>query len=168
MLEYELIKKYYEYKVAKRSGIPYINHIDEGLLLLNYKLRAKDSVSHRAFCLHPFYQDNIRIDTTKISGHSTRVAYFYSIIANTFLRHNYKNNNDLSHWIPSYHSVLCNDKSSNVYNMLYADKIQNYKDFMKHYNSYSEAESIEEYFLWWFDVLKITHRELNKALEIIS
>jgi hypothetical protein len=41
MYEYFLIYEYYKDKKAKRSGVPYMNHIDEGLIILN-KINASE------------------------------------------------------------------------------------------------------------------------------
>lgn len=53
---YQMIEKFYEGKTAKRSGIAYINHINEGMILcdyLGYSLFVK-----QAFCLHPLFQSD--------------------------------------------------------------------------------------------------------------
>lgn len=156
-LAYSVIEKYYGSAKAKRSGIPYINHIDEGcgiLYLLNASSNAKE-----AFMLHPIYQngDNTRYFFNILS---VDLAKNYAYIANQFLRQYYKN----------IHSTVLEEclKCENIKHMLIADKIQNYKDFKNNINRYEERRDIEEYFLWWFDTLGISHRFLNKAIDYIS
>ena len=53
---YLAICEFYGERRAKRSGVPYINHIDEGLIVLdaiNASVHAK-----RAYCLHPIFQSD--------------------------------------------------------------------------------------------------------------
>jgi hypothetical protein len=59
MKQYEMIKAYYGDRKAKRSGTPLIQHIDDGLVILDaigaaYCARA-------AYCLHPIFQELTRI-----------------------------------------------------------------------------------------------------------
>ena len=42
MTEYQIVKKFYGSQKAKRSGVPLINHIDEGLLILSH-IQANDT-----------------------------------------------------------------------------------------------------------------------------
>jgi len=57
---YELISVLYEGKFAERSQVPYINHIDEGLVILN-AINASD-YAKAAYCLHPVVQSEWNID----------------------------------------------------------------------------------------------------------
>src|SRR4029078_12238753 len=54
--EYQAIQKMYGDGKAQRSNVPFINHIDEGLYILN-QIGASDTAK-RAYCLHPIVQDD--------------------------------------------------------------------------------------------------------------
>jgi hypothetical protein len=53
-IEYKMIKAHYCDRVAKRSQVPLMNHIDEGLIILE-AIGAVESTK-KAFCLHPLFQ----------------------------------------------------------------------------------------------------------------
>src|SRR5687768_12809564 len=56
MKGYEIIKEFYGDRIAKRSGVPLINHIDEGIEILKSICADKDTIE--AYCLHPLLQSN--------------------------------------------------------------------------------------------------------------
>jgi hypothetical protein len=157
-LVYSCIENYYGSAKAKRSGIPYINHIDEGCGIL-YLLNAS-SAAKEAFMLHPIYQAGDNTGNTSINMLSINMAKDYALIANKCLRHNYKD----VHYTVLEEYLEC----ESIKHMLIADKIQNYKDFKNHIKKYEERRDIEEYFLWWFDTLGVSHKFLNKAIDYIS
>jgi hypothetical protein len=51
-----LIAEYYGDRRAKRSGVPYINHITEGLVVMDRLGASK--VAKDAYCVHPIFQDD--------------------------------------------------------------------------------------------------------------
>lgn len=53
-VEYGLVADWYGESTAKRSGVPLINHIHEGLTILD--TIGADVVTQSAFCLHPLLQ----------------------------------------------------------------------------------------------------------------
>src|SRR5689334_10398990 len=52
---FALIERKYAGKVARRSGVSYINHIREGALIL-YSLYGNEEDTIGAYCLHPLFQ----------------------------------------------------------------------------------------------------------------
>ena len=52
--EYQAILNFYGDKKARRSNLPFMNHIDEALRILDWL--AASEISKRAFCLHPLFQ----------------------------------------------------------------------------------------------------------------
>ena len=54
--EYQLIEDYYANQKAERSGVFLMNHIDEGLYILN-KINASQTAK-KAYCLHPLIQSD--------------------------------------------------------------------------------------------------------------
>jgi len=149
-LEYKMIHKFYGNKCANRSKVPLINHINEGLLILEY-MHAPHTTK-RAYCLHPllqsdndlynFYYDNCE----EIDSGIMLLTMEYRNIANQYLSHRkIQNINEISlSPIPNVNIMLC------------ADKIQNYKDFLLyHKNTHPRAKELDEYFNNWFKALKI-------------
>lgn len=87
--EYTLIQQYYGDRRARRSGVSLMNHIDEGLAILQW--RGASDEAKRAFCLHPLLQSDIdflRSTVVDFSGVSHRAlinAVEYRCVANEYL-----------------------------------------------------------------------------------
>jgi hypothetical protein len=122
--EYVAIAAFYEGQFAKRSGIPYLNHIDEGLIILD-EIGASETAK-RAFCLHPLAQGDAELAIFNPSAASTRdvlVAVMeYRNVANRYL--------SFHHDQPFREPRL--SPLADVNDMLIADKVQNRKDFENH------------------------------------
>lgn len=152
-LAYKKIKIFYSDRFAKRSKVPLINHIDEGLLILDYL--GADSLVKDAFCLHPLFQDSEELvntindsDYNLIDVKSIILAMEYRHVANSFLSGKKKEN-----MLP-----LINE---DVAVMLVADKVQNYKDFLTyHKDTHKNSKRLDAYFNEWFDVLNIDYNEI--------
>lgn len=151
MKEYNLIKQFYGENKTKRSGILLINHIDEGLKILE-EIKASDQVKG-AYCLHPILQSdesfraNKNFDFTGISHEIIILTMEYRRVANSYL------SNDI---VSDFVGFSCNE----VKEMLIADKIQNYKDFMLyHYKSHKRSDELYEYFQNWFELLEIDYKK---------
>jgi len=144
---YQIIKDFYADKTAARSGVPLINHIDEGLHILNF-IGAKE-ITKDAYCIHPVLQSdesfvtNKSFDFSGVNTESIILAMEYRRVANSYLSHNN---------IEDFVGFSCNE----IRQMLIADKVQNYKDFMlHHYNTHARRDDLFNYFLNWFDLLEI-------------
>lgn len=144
---YKLIKSFYKDDVTKRSNVPLINHIDEGLYILN-KLKSS-SIVKDAYCLHPILQSddsfikNKSLDFKGIATESLLLSMEYRRVANSYLSRNK---------IEDFVGFTCNE----IREMLMADKIQNYKDFMLyHYGTHDRSNELYEYFNNWFSLLNI-------------
>lgn len=148
--EYKLISDYYGNKCADRSQVPLINHIDEGLIILN---EINSSIaSKRAFCLHPLIQtdeafkENYKTIANKTDSYTIMLAVEYRNIANSYL------SDKINTEQPLTLSPLCE-----VNQMLIADKVQNYKDFMTyHFGTHPRSHELLKYFDKWLDKLNIT------------
>ena len=144
---YTLIKNYYGDKVTKRSGVKLMNHINEGLTILN-NLDAEQFVLD-AYCLHPLFQSvddfnkNINLDLNNIDPKALILAIEYRRVANSYL----------SHMKPENFVGFTNNY---IKQMLYADKVQNEKDFrIYHEGKHPRSKELREYFDYWLKNLLV-------------
>jgi len=168
---YLLIADFYGDRVAKRSGVLLMNHIDEGLLILN-DIRA-DEVTRQAWCLHPMLQADehymrfegrvndwgVRTKPRDISYRAVMLAMEYRAIANAYL--------STCH-IESPGSIRLGP-DPRISDMLVADKVQNRKDFEK-YNLKDHPRSVELqiYFKLWLARLGISEEGYNRLCWVSS
>lgn len=148
-IELVTIENYYKNKKADRSNVPLVNHIHEGLAILdavNASVQTK-----KAFCLHPLIQNNITtFDMSNISPRALYLAELYSQKANSYLC---KPETD---YVATFQDVynLVGILNEDITLMLYADKIQNKKDFMLYHKDIHERScELEHYFNLWIAFL---------------
>ena len=156
MKELQTIETHYGTQRAKRSNVLLINHIHEGMSILD--AIGAPEITKRAFCLHPIVQNKVDIDVSWSDSYSLAVEY--AEFANSFLckpetdyvltEHNITKQSTLIEICLFRNKV----PSLAVAQMLYADKIQNRKDFrLYHVLTHSRAEELEMYFNTWIDYL---------------
>lgn len=161
MKEYETIQDLYGNKKTKRSGADLMNHIDEGLYILE-KIGASN-VAKKAYCLHPIVQgDNELLEHYyNFHYHPTVViaAIEYRSVANDYLsRREIKTLGDIRL------SPL-----KDVNDMLIADKMQNRKDFdLYHNGTHDRTSELNQYFDNWFKRLNITEEFYNEFCETLK
>lgn len=156
---YQAVKEFYGDNTAKRSGVPLMNHIVEGMAILS--LLDADDATVEAYCLHPLLQN-----------YADLVKFYKEVKAESLvmlLTMEYRN---------KANSYLCYDKTDNitvddlprvvgkmlpeVRLMLIADKIQNQKDFLKyHLGTHARSKELQNYFENWI-------KHLNPEPTIIS
>ena len=147
--EYKLIKSIYGERKARRSQVPLINHIDEGIEIL--KAIGATPLAVRAYCLHPIFQDDFELEKNRQLAHDQdpyvlMLAVEYRQIANAYLSFREIDGLDEIKLSPL----------SEVNEMLVADKIQNFKDFMRyHHKSHPRSAKLHGYFNNWFKKLGI-------------
>lgn len=157
-IEYGLIKEFYGTDCANRSGVPLINHIDEGLAILEWLGASRAAMG--GYCLHPMVQNEIdhndNIDSLEAIPEiecSLELALRYRQFANAYLCRPGTDTWD----IPVIRRVLVNAAglmNKQVNYMLIADKVQNQKDFLKyHYGTHARSEQLKKYFENWLVVL---------------
>jgi hypothetical protein len=168
VLEYDAVKRFYGKRRAQRSGVLLMNHIDEGLVVLD-EINAS-RLAKRAFCLHPLVQaDGDLVKTfdsnSDLSGLDPRavlLAMEYRWVANNYLSDQPSR--------PPQEIQLSPLKDVN--DMLIADKIQNYKDFLiYHLDSHPRSTRLDQYFRQWLERLGISKerfQEIGKLLKAIS
>jgi hypothetical protein len=148
--EYRLIRDIYGQTRARRSGVLYMKHIDDGLAVLRW-LDA-DPLAARAFCLHPLVQRDAELSAhlerlAVIDGHTVALAMAYRHVANSYLSHHEEREPAAIELGPL----------APVSDMLRADKVQNYKDFLRyHRHTHPRAEILDRYFRTWLERLDIT------------
>ncbi len=150
--EYQAVTARYGVTRARRSGLPYMNHIDEGLAVLR-DLGATDR-AWRAWCLHPLVQSDPDLaesyphlgsltDDPQVLG----LAMEYRHIANAYL----------SHHVVHDPSEIALGPLPEVRCMLVADKVQNAKDFILHHRgTHPRTDALETYFRHWHTRLGVS------------
>lgn len=146
--EYAAIQDAYEGKFAQRSGVPYIQHIDEGLWVLD-QIGASQN-ARLAYCLHPLCQGDSDLgtfDSTLASSPQVLMAAIeYRNTANAYLSH---------HWAEP-NRVAKTSPLSDVNEMLLADKVQNFKDFeVHHLGTHPNSDALNAYFREWLKTLGV-------------
>lgn len=153
--EYAMIREYYSDHRAARSNIPLMNHINEGLHILE-SLGAGE-VAKRAFCLHPLVQGDAAIQenldrilqSKQISIAALVMAMEYRRAANAYLCKPETDSWDIEEAKRNIGLLL-----PEIKHMLIADKVQNRKDFMAaHYGTHARSEQLLKYFNNWHEIL---------------
>jgi hypothetical protein len=152
-MEYQKISEFYRGNVTSRSGIEFMNHIDEGLYILE-RLGASD-IAKKAYCLHPIFQSdssleqnfNLKFISPLRNPLVIVAAIEYRSVANEYLSTKKIENIEEIRLSPL----------KDVNDMLIADKIQNRKDFeLYHLGKHERSDELDEYFKNWFKRLQIT------------
>lgn len=152
--EYRAIAAHYGGRTARRSGIPLMRHVDDGLAIL--EAIGATVAARRAFCLHPLVQADAdlaaSIDRLGDLTDDLRVlalALEYRHIANATLS---------SRSIASASDIPLSPLSE-VNAMLVADKVQNRKDFLAHHRgTHPRSAALDRYFALWLERLGIDER----------
>lgn len=153
MKEYQIIREFYGSKTASRSGVPLINHIDEGLEILS-NLNASYA-SKAAYCLHPIIQgdqelrDNLNTLAYKTDPYVLSLVLEYRNKANSYLCKPHTDG-----WSVDDLRIFVGYLLPEVRHMLIADKEQNEKDFiLYHKGIHPRSAQLELYFKTWKEYL---------------
>jgi hypothetical protein len=158
--EYRIIQKFWKDKYAKRTGVHYMRHVDEGLRVIIEQGGTNRAM--RIFALHGLLQECYRDFTVfeeTLSDVSPDViigAMEYRAIANNHL---------------SYHdpSTIRLSEDDDVNMALIADKVQNRKDFeLYHKDLHPRSAELDEYFLRWLSLLGISEKRYEELKVIIE
>jgi hypothetical protein len=175
----QLITDFYGDRKAERSGVPLINHIHEGLAIMR-EIKAS-SMACDAFCLHPLVQSDEELprNVQVLNFFPPYIAVLvmeYRNQANAWLSDKVVNDAGTDeHGIktlrvrPNYRLIGTPTPGPlpGVRQMLIADKVQNYKDFMLyHYGKHERSAELEHYFGVWLSVLKITSEQCVKLMDV--
>lgn len=145
---YKLITNYYGDQTAERSGVRYMDHIDDALTI--FDLIDASVLARKAFCVHPLLQPDEGLEKNwkkvclAVGTPIVLLAMEYRYIAMSYLSQRVINNLDEIKLSPL----------KDVNDMLIADKVQNKKDFMKyHYGTHERSEELLQYFDNWLERL---------------
>jgi len=156
---YDMINEYYGDQCAKRSGVPYINHIKEGVKILD---RIDATIEAKcAYCIHPIFQDDSTLENN--------FNYCYEVSEDILLLViEYRNvaNRGLSCFQVDDPSKIYLSPLKDVNDMLIADKVQNRKDFLRyHLGTHPKSKELDIYFKNWLRALNVTEAMYEKLTE---
>jgi len=153
--EYRAVSMLYGERVARRTLLPLMNHIDEGIAVLA-TTDAKD-VTMRAFCLHPLIQDDRALIAAY--GRMTELTDSVQVIALAMEYRRVANACDHRRAITSVDEIELSPLEA-VNQMLAADKIQNRKDFvLYHRGTHPRTAELDRYFQLWLQRLGVSDQE---------
>jgi hypothetical protein len=169
---HELISNHYGTKCAERSGVPLINHINEGLVILD-ALGANGDTKD-AWCLHPLVQD----DSALASDHHV-LDFFRPRVSVLVMEYRNQANAWLSDSVYRIQDRATDQIETNglptpgplpeVRQMLIADKVQNYKDFIHyHHGKHERSSELHVYFRMWLDALGVTSLHYTRLCDLIE
>lgn len=161
--EYQAITKFYGNRRARRSKVPYMNHINEGIVILE-QIQATDN-DIRAFCLHPIVQMDVDLE----KNWST-LSWVHSDVMMCVMEYRNKANAYLC--LPEMDSYTYQDLPSlpleSTRKMLIADKVQNYKDFLTyHVATHERSKQLDQYFRKWLRHLGVCATEFDRLTKLI-
>jgi hypothetical protein len=154
----DLIQFIYGSKIAKRSGVPLINHIKEGIKILN--IISSDFWTIEAYCIHPICQSPELFtqyfkELYNLDSKVVLLGMEYRTVANNWLCGMPKPSNPLS--------VI-----KEVNEMLIADKIQNRKDFeLYHKGTHPNSDNLDKYFKDWLQELGVSEDKYQEIVKIL-
>lgn len=149
--EYRAAEMYYGDRCAVRSGVYYMHHIDEGLRVLR-DVGATEAAM-RAYCLHAVLQED-----GALAESAWRVRELSDDPYVILLAMEYRNiaNGALSYREMSDASEIALGPLGEVADMLRADKVQNYKDFLLyHAQTHPRRAVLDRYFRLWLERLGV-------------
>lgn len=171
--EYQAIRAFYGERTARRSGVRLMNHIDEGLLVLQMIGASEDA--KRAFCLHPLFQADPELTTVGeaylrsdpgLDVRPVMLTMEYRQWANAWLSDKVIARG--SGPVIDYHGEPSPGPLLDVRHMLIADKVQNYKDFLQfHAETHDRRYELRAYFIRWLGCLQVSVDEFERIRAVL-
>lgn len=149
---WDMIEGFYGDKVAKRSLVPLINHIIEGVMVLECLGATSNAID--AFIIHPLFQSDQEFFANQLQLRELPFEVMVNVMeyrraANTFLC---RPHTDVWEFDDVVEQV--GQMSQDVRHMLIADKWQNQKDFrIHHLGTHDRSDQLERYFNMWLYLL---------------
>lgn len=171
---YKLTQEFYGDRCAKRSGVPLINHINEGVTVLNCLGASDEAIA--AYILHPIFQNDKELEFYQVyfSILNPRVVGYvmeYRNIANASLSSivDYDYSCDTGGWSLTLTHKIKTSPIGSVNLMLIADKVQNYKDFITyHKDTHHRSAELDFYFRQWLKELRVSISTFNHLCSVID
>lgn len=157
---YKLIADFYGDRCSKRSDVPLMNHINEGIVVLE-RIGANIKVQE-AFATHPLFQADVDLSknfrlVSELDQAVVALSFEYRNIANSFLTQHMPKKSD---------EVIMLSPIVEVNQMLIADKVQNRKDFLLyHFGTHPKSDILDAYFKLWLKVLDISEDHYQHLIE---
>lgn len=154
--EYREISSFYGTTVAKRSQVPLMNHINEGIDIMERLNASAESI--RAYCLHPVFQSDNDFSenyekSRQFDSYVMTLVMEYRKSANAYLCRPSTDGFDMRDIKRAVGNLI-----TPVKHMLIADKIQNRKDFMLyHHGTHKRSDQLFSYFNNWIEYLGVSH-----------
>lgn len=172
-LEIEMIERFYGTGRALRSQVPLTNHIVEGCRVLRHLGATVETT--KAFIVHPLLQRD-----GDLASFVTERYYEYSgnLLSNrvVLLAMEYRNraNESLSDRVSLYDDgtarfggwVPTPGPLYQVRQMLVADKIQNYKDFVEYNGDHPRSRELHFYFNRWMAALGVEREDVPELVQL--
>ncbi len=150
-VEYRAIAASYGMDVAERSRVPLIQHINDGLVVLQ-RIDASNEAM-RAYCIHPLVQADRDLAANAHRLHELTGDVYVMALAFEYRR---TANATLSTRTIATAAEIPLSPLAEVNAMLVADKVQNRKDFLRyHRDVHPRREELERYFCLWLERLGI-------------
>lgn len=162
--EFNLISEFYGGRQARRSGVPLINHVIEGIRVLQDYGEPETTVG--AWCLHPMVQGDADLERTLSQGLLQRANPVAVALA---MEYRFRANSYLS-YMPPQGLHLSWGHVPAVRVMLIADKVQNRKDFEQHLADHPEVrngERLRAYYKEWLDALGVNEDEYTRLVKLL-
>lgn len=153
----------YGERTTARSGVPLINHIKEGLYVLN--VIGADLPTQRAYALHPIFQGDSELARLGSEG----VAKFDPWVVALVMEYRSVANDYLSTRPITALTEIRLSPLPQVQQMLVADKVQNRKDFEAyHKGTHPRSVELERYFQNWFERLGISEEFYSRMVRELA
>lgn len=148
--EYITISDFYGNQKASRSGVHLMNHIDEGLYILE-KIGASE-IAKRAYALHPIIQSDEALLNNYDLLECVDTKVIISLMEYRSVANEYLSKKEINSFDDIRLSPL-----KDVNDMLIADKIQNKKDFeLYHKGTHHRSNELSSYFDNWLRRLSVS------------
>lgn len=161
--EYQAVSEFYGKRRAKRTNVPLMQHIDEGLTVLE-ALGASERAK-RAYCLHPLLQADADLAQSYERG-VERLTDDPSVLL-LALEYRHIANATLSPRLIASADDIPLSPLDEVNDMLRADKVQNWKDFVRHHRgAHPRSTELERYFRLWHSRLGLSQVRVAALVEL--
>ena len=164
--EYGLAEAFYGDRVTDRTGAHMMNHVDEGLFVLE-SIGASE-LAKRAYILHPLVQGDEDLGRFW-AWHSDRPGTLSDpLVLSLALEYRNVANGHLSFHPPPSERPFHTSPLRDVNDMLVADKVQNRKDFeLYHRATHPRAARLAAYFAEWMQKLGVSEARYQQLRAVM-